>query len=145
MNLNFKNWINEQISNADLEKAVSGIINQITTTGTQTTSNNNSNTNKIITAVDKTNKSVVNTTTNIQKDLKDKTNLLTKILTGSNKTPNPNEKPENTNKKLADTIAQQVMLYMKANNEPDSQQANDTTTATAATTAQTNIKPPKAR
>lgn len=145
MNLNFKNWINEQISNADLEKAVSGIITQITTTGTQNTNNSNSNTGRIISAVDKSKQSIVSQTDNLKKDLKDKTNLLTKILTGSNKTPNPNEKPEKTNEKLADTIARQVMLYMKANNEPDSQQANDTTTATAATTAQTNIKPPKAR
>lgn len=145
MNLNFKNWINEQISNADLEQAVSGIITQITTTGTQNTNNTNSNTGRIISAVDKSKESIVSKTDNLKKDLKDKTDLLTKILTGSNKPPNPSEKPEKTNEKLAHTIARQVMLYMKANNEPDSQQANDTTTATAATTAQTNIKPPKAR
>lgn len=131
MNLNFKNWINEQISNADLEKAVSGIITQITTTGTQNTNNTNSNTGRIISAVDKSKQSIVSQTDNLKKDLKDKTDLLTKILTGSNKPPNPSEKPEGTNKKLADTIAQQVMLYIQAKDQKDSQQPVSTPPAKA--------------
>lgn len=141
MNLNFKNWINEQISTADLQKAVSGIITQITTTGTQGTNNSNNNTEKIMTAVKKTGQQVADQETNYKQDLKNKTDLIIKVLTGNNRPVNPNQKPDSASEEMANNVAIKVVKWLDANKKDAERNAATPT----GPTAQTNIKPPKAR
>lgn len=138
MHLNFKTWLNEEITTAQLTKVVGDLLATNIGQATQTTTRNtNDNSKNVLAAIKDTKNTITTGQSTIKADLKDKTNLLTKILTGSNKTPNPNEKPENTNKKLADTIAQQVMLYIQAKDK-----AQDRSDAASATTPSAPAKSP---